>query len=369
MGEARQYGRDIIMGTMMTKEGRVAAAGALIILSAVLFLFAAPAYAQFGNTADGRLFLSVSPEYPGPNEPVLVSLWNAIIDLTGSDITWYVNNKVFAQGVGMTKASIAAGPLGSETNIFATAQTRDGLYASGNASISPAEVDLLWESDSYTPPLYRGRALPSAGTGVRAQAIARFKPAGSAQLPERDIMYTWKRNGSVVASLSGKGMSSAYIRAPALFGTDIIEVAASAIDGSAGGRARAEISSVEPVLVLYENHPLFGIMYNRAFDDTASLSDTEATFAAVPYFAEAENPDDPRLIYSWSVNGKKIPSDELNRSELTVNSANSNGLAQIALSLTHASNLAMSASRAWRVSFGSGNDIFTGFNPFPALSE
>ncbi len=355
---------------MITRKWWSAAAGALAVLSAVLFLTVSVAHAQFGGIdSNTRLFLSVIPEYPGPNELARVTLQNPLMDLSVSDITWYVNNKVFARGAGMTAAGIPVGPLGSRTNISATAQTPDGFYASGNASIAPAEVDLLWESDSYTPPFYRGRALPSAGAGIRAQAIARFKTAGSLQLSERDIVYTWKRNGSVVPSLSGRGMPSAFFPAPALFGTDIVEAVASTIDGGAGGAARAEISSIEPVLALYEDNPLSGIMYNNAIDDTESLSDTEATFAAVPYFAEAESPDDPRLIYSWSVNGKKIPTDELKRSEITVNSANSNGLAQIALSLTHASNLAMSASGAWRVSFASGEGGFRGFDPFPTPSE
>lgn len=358
------------MDTMMTRMGRAVVIVSPIIMFAFLLFGAGTTHAQFaGQTAGARIFLFLSPEYPGPNEPVRISLESTLIDLAQSEIVWYVDNKVFKRGIGVKDADILVGPLGSKTGISVTAQTPDGANASGTTVISPAEVDLLWESDSYVPPFYRGRALPSHGTSVRVHAIARFKPAGSAQIPENNILYTWKRNGSTVGSASGRGKSSVIFPSPALFSTDIIEVNASAIGGAGGGAARLQISSIEPVLVLYQNHPLFGIMYNKAFDGTISLSDTEATFSAVPYFAEAESPDDARLIYSWNVNGNDIPADVLKPSELTVNAEKSNGLAQIALSITHAANFAMRSSGIWRVSFETGNNGFIGIDPFGVLSQ
>lgn len=354
---------------MAMTERRAFSVTISVLLFAGLLFAASPAQAQFGNQETGRLSLSMSPEHPVPNESVHVSLESALIDLTESDIVWYVNDKVYAQGPGLKETDILSGPLGSQTNISATARARDGATAAGDAVIAPAEVDLLWESDSYIPPLYRGRALPSPGTALRMHAIVRFKSGSRA--PESDVLYTWKRNGSVVKSASGRGKSSALFPSPALFATDIIEVNASTLDGSREGAARVQISSTEPVLTMYQDHPLFGIMYNNALSDITSLSDTETTFAAVPYFAEAESPDDARLMYSWSVNGRSIEADEARRSALTVNADKSDGIARIALSITHAANLAMRASHAWRILFSSNNDNggFTGVNPLDALSQ
>ncbi|MDO8481893.1 MAG: hypothetical protein Q7S75_02320 [bacterium] len=359
------------MHTPTTKEtvGMVALT-AFISLFGSLFLIFTPAYAQFGNAGAGaRVFLSMNPSYPGPNERVHVSLESSVIDLSQSEITWYVNNKIFAQGTGLREADIVAGTLGTKTDISVIAQTSDGTSASGDATISPANVDLLWESDSYIPPFYRGRALASSGTSIRISAIVQFKPIGSLQVPEGNIVYSWKRNGSVVGSASGKGRSFAVFPSPSLFGTDTIEVVASTVDGSQKGSGEVRISSIEPVLTLYQDHPLFGIMYNQALGNTTSLSDAEATFAAVPYFADADSPDDARLIYAWSVNGNSVQTDELKRSGLTVNADRSNGLAQIALSITHAANLAMQSSDAWRVSFGTDNSGFIGVNPLLPSSQ
>ena len=356
------------MDTMTTRKDGVAIAVASILLLFVLFFATGTAHAQFGNFGAGaRIFLSVNPEHPGPNERAHISIESALADLSQSDVVWYVNNKVLVKGVGVKNADILVGPLGSKTDVSVTAQTPDGEIISGNTTISPAEVDLLWESDSYVPPFYRGRALASPGTSMRMHAIARFKPAGSVQVPESGVVYTWKLNGSVVQSASGRGKSTARLPSPSLFSTSVIEVTASAGEGA--GSERVQISSTEPELLLYEDHPLFGIMYNQALGNTTPISDTEATFSAIPYFAEADSPDDARLLYSWSVNGNEIPSDEMKRSELTVNASRSNGLAQIALSIKHAANLAMSSSGSWGVIFDANSDDFSGINPFGAQSQ
>ncbi|MCR4281085.1 MAG: hypothetical protein NUV88_01995 [Candidatus Kaiserbacteria bacterium] len=348
---------------MTTRQSGVAVVTASILLLCGFFLAEDTAYAQFGNFGAGaRIFLSVNPEHPGPNERAHISIESALSDLSQSDIVWYVNNKVLVKGVGVKDADILVGPLGSKTGVSVTAQTPDGTIISGNTTISPAEVDLLWESDSYVPPFYRGRALASPGTSIRMHAIARFKPAGSAQPPESAVVYTWKLNGAVVQSASGKARSTALFPSPALFGTDIIEVTVS--NGTQYGSASAQIASTEPQLFLYEDHPLFGIMYNQALGNTTPISDIEATFAAIPYFAEADSPDDARLLYSWSVNRNEIPSDELKRSELTVNASKSSGLAQIALSIAHAANLAMSARGSWGVIFSTDENGFSGIDPF-----
>lgn len=342
------------MNTSLTKNGFFVSIFA-VILFGVLFFGASSADAQFFGGREAPIFLSLSPEHPLPGETVRITADSSFIDLSQSDIEWFADDKSIAQGPGQNNVDIAAGPLGSKTRVSVVARALNGTSASGEAFIRPAKVDLLWESDSYIPPFYRGRALPSAGTFIRANAIVYFEPEGAMQTPEQDIVYTWKRNGSAVPSASGRGKSSAIFPSPTLFGTDTIRVIAATVDGRYEGEARVVISSIEPVLALYKDHPLFGIMYNQALEKSAFVPDAEMTFVAVPYFAEAEWGNDPRLIYSWSVNGAGIPTDESRRSALTVNAEKSSGIAQIALSLTHAVNLFMQSSGRWEVSFGAAN--------------
>ena len=342
-----------------------------LFLLLILAFAALPVRAQVtAPNTDGRIVISMTPESPLPGVYVRLSAASATIDLQKSDVTWYADTAVIAQGTGVTEAAVSAGPAGGVVDIVVIALAADGTTASGEAFIRPTEVGIIWESDSYTPPFYRGRALPSAGTRVRAQAIARFKLPGGGPVPESDITYTWRRNGSVIATASGRGRSFAVFPAPTLFGTDAIEVEAVSADGTLSGKARVNIPSVEPVLVLYEDHPVFGIFYHKAFGQTTTVKDAEVTFAAIPYFAEAGSPDDPQLVYGWRVNGQSVAADYARPSEITINSDKSNGTAALALSLTRLRNWYMKAEGEWNLLFpNAGGGGSAAVDPFRGTAQ
>ncbi len=325
---------------------------------------ASVAYAQsaFFGAASG-ITITTTPEHPGANAHVHLAAASPAINLDRSDITWYADNAAIAQGAGVKEADIITGPLGSETRVLVVAQSADGTSVSGEAFIRPTEVDLLWESDSYVPPLYRGRALPSAGGALRVEAVARFETPDGAAVPDSDIIYTWRRNGSVQQSESGRGKSSAILPAPALFGTDTISVDAVSADGALSGSASASVPSTEPLLMLYEDHPLYGLMMHQALLAQTSISDSEMAFAAVPYFAPVQSPNDPRLNYAWQVNGTNVPPDGTQPNEITINADKSNGLAQVALALTRAADWSMNAKGVWSISFSAAG-IAPGADPF-----
>ena len=335
-----------------------------IVFLLVFLFFPTGIHAQFNPLSEtGKIIISITPRNPVPGEYVRLSAVNPLMDLERSDITWYADQKIFAEGRGQVDAGVIAGPVGSETDIVVIAQS-DNASATGETLLRPAEVGIMWESDSYTPPFYKGRALPSAGATLRVQALARLALQDGSSVPENEITYTWKRNGSVIPSVSGKGRAFAIFPSPMLFATDIIEVEAVSADGTRGGSARASISSIEPLLMLYENHPVFGIMYNRALAKTTAAKDTEMTFAAVPYFAQAMSPNDAQFVYKWRINGRNVTADYARPSEITLNSAGSSGEAIIALSLTRARNWYMKAAGAWNVLFPSGTGNASSADPF-----
>ena len=90
-------------------------------------------------------------------------------------------------------------------------------------------------------------------------------------------------------------------------------------------------------------------------------SESETSFAAVPYFAQAASPADPHLSYDWTVNGNSIASDKQNPNDITISAQNA-GVAHIALSLSDLTNPFVSSTGSWDVSFGSAssplNDAF-----------
>jgi hypothetical protein len=169
----------------------------------------------------------------------------------------------------------------------------------------------------------------------------------------------------VLGSISGRGKSSVSIDAPTLFGTDTISVEAVSADAFVSGEASVAISDKAPDLVLYEDHPLFGIMFHTAIGPNAFIPESEMSFTAIPYFAPAHSAADPSLDYAWRVNGSPLSGAAGTPNEITINAAGSGGPARIQLSLSHATNYFFGADGAWGVTFTRGASGGSGANdPF-----
>ena len=306
---------------------------------------------------ESSLSIGLSPLHPSPGETVELTVKSAVLDLGESTVLWRANGKIIAQGDGINSAQVVVGALGVPTTIEVGVLAPDGISASGRAVIIPTELDLLVDSDSYVPPFYRGRALVSAGTTMHLLAIPRFKRPGGSLVATSDLIYTWRRNGEVLGSISGRGKSSAYIPFLHLYGADNFSVEARTADGMLSGEARVSIQSIEPMLALYQDHPLYGILYHKSLEASTSISESETTFAAVPYFAQAQSVNDPDLAYAWHVNGVSVPSSVSTPSEITINAANSSGIALIELELTHTNNFYMDVKRVWNVILSSSEPL------------
>lgn len=337
---------------------------AIAFIFAIAFgVFAIPVDAQTGlPNASAALSIDVTPQYPGAGETVELTLSSTLYDLGESVIIWRADDRVIAEGEGLTSVSVTAGERGVSTTI--RAEIAGGIAAS-SVTITPTVVELLWEADSYTPPLYKGRALPSAGTSVRLLAVPRFTRAGGAAIPASEIVFTWKRNGGTLASASGRGRSSALLDAPYLFGADTISVEAVTRDGTIAGQASVRIPSIEPLLTLYEEHPVFGRQYYKALGPSTFVAESEMSFSAVPYFAEARSVRDPGLVYEWRVNQASVAADAKDPHMITIDASRSSGIARIDLSLFHSTNLFLSADGSWGLTFTrAGGTTAGGVDPF-----
>ena len=337
-----------------------------ILLLATLFLYgsALPANAQLDSyVSQTAVSLSLSPQHPGSNQAVTITANSSLFELEASDMIWYVNGAVVAEGPAITSQTISAGGAGSETSVRVIVNQPGIGSASADATIRPADMDLLWESDSYVPPFYKGRAVPSEGASVRLQAMPHFTDTAGAAIPSSDIIFTWKKDNVVAQNASGRGRSSVVLPGPELFGNTTFSVDAKTTDGLLSASASVQIASVEPLVTLYKNDPLSGVAYNNALPPQASLPETEVTLDAVPYFAPVQSP--LALQYAWKVNGQPI-SNGTRPYELTVNAQGSSGAALLELALSHATNFFLSVSETWNLMLAGtgGGSSGSGANPF-----
>lgn len=230
------------------------------------------------------------------------------------------------------------------------------------AGSDPASVDILWESDSYTPPLYAGKSLPSTGSRIRLLAIPRLERPGGGYYDANDLIYTWRLDGGTLKNASGRGKSSASLAAPGLFASYTITLEVTTSDGSASGRGEVRIASVEPRLLLYRVHPLHGVEFWRALPATTFVDESEATFAAVPYFAPAASAR--ALTFAWQVNGRSIASDIDEPHTVTLSSETPGTRALLNLTLTNPINILTSAESAWSMTFMPHGNVPAALDPF-----
>ncbi len=320
--------------------------------------------AQFSPLGfENTVSLQVSPRYPEPDARVTLTLSSTYFDLSASAITWYVDGDK-QPTEGDRSLTIDTGPSGRVIAVSVVVENSEGT-AEANARIIPAEVDLLAEANTFTPPFYSGRARASAGSTVTLQALPRLVPPGAGAIPAEQLNFTWRRNGDVLGSLSGRGRQTLTIPAPLLFGADTISVEVVSTDKTIGAETSISINTQDPELVLYFEDPRYGVLYGRALGSLSVVNEREAVFVAVPYFAPVRSSADASLRYAWRVNRTEVLNDGPDPHKITIDAANSSGLALIELAITHATNFFIEATERWNVTFEAENDFASPLIPTP----
>lgn len=301
------------------------------------------------------LTLTMAPENPAPGETVRLSISSYALDLDRSMVTWRVDGAVVAEGVGVRETSIAAGKAGDTTEVSVDVEGENGDLGHADARIAPSELDLLWTVDSYAPPFFKGKHLAGTGAAVEAYALARFSN-GITGIPEKDIVYTWYVNDSVQTKVSGRGKSHALLDGPAR-GSETIRVVAESVDRLQRAEATATVTAYDAKLSLYENHPLFGILFHRAIVGTVNTIEQELKVTTAPYFARTNNPSN--LSYEWNVNEVPITSDQASPETLVLTAKGYTGPADITVSAMNPNDILMRSLGAWHIIFGGSSNIFS----------
>ena len=248
--------------------------------------------------------ITTNPKTPGPNEDVTISMNSYAVDLNTATIIWFVNKSPSKQGVAEKTLTVHTGDLGTKTVVDITILGNTGKI-SKQIVIAPAEVDVLWEAQTYTPPFYKGKALPSYKSLVRVTAIPRFNALTS---DPSQYYYSWKYNKIQGA---GEGLGKNSIVLPMGWADSKIPVAVTVnLPGTEwNGYKLTNIPGHEAKVVLYEQAPLLGIQFDHALmTNQAAKSGAGNTFNvhAVPYYFSTDNLQNGELLYTWNVNRSNI---------------------------------------------------------------
>jgi hypothetical protein len=342
------------------------------ILLFAIFCMTGFAHAQL-NPFSAQADISLNPTQPEPHQEVRLTLQTSFIDLNRADITWYVNGERAAEGVGLTRVRVRTGALGSEVRISASASEPGGITVVGERIVRPVVVDIVWEADSYTPILYRGRALPSSGTTIKAEVNAFFARADGTRIPRTELIYVWRHNNTIVQDASGAGKYAANIKLSPFTGNHTLSVEVSSRDNAFVGTASARIPVTTPYLALYEDNPVQGALLHSAIQGTRTFSEDEVTFAVVPFYSSIERLTDPSALFSWIVNGISAPVDITDPARLILSRGQTDiSLANVEVQFSDETALLQDATRRWSLQFGGsgGASLEVGSsNPFAPRAQ
>lgn len=304
--------------------------GASICLLSVCLLFLLPKH-SLAAISESDIDMSVNPEHPGPFEDTHITLSSYSVNLDVVNITWLLNGKVAASGIGKKEVIVTTGEIGSVTTVAAQI-VANGTTITKTAVLQPSVVDLLWEApDTYVPPFYKGKALPAKESIIRIYAIPVSK-IGTQYLRPDDFTYSWSRNYHAVQDASGFGKNVYAFTMGYLENNETIELTTQGVNINLTGGADLTITPSNPVVRFYVHDPLLGTQYEQVLASTSPLLSSEETIVGEPYFMSPKNIFDSALNFQWTVNKNPVPTPP-EKNILTVKTGGNQG-AQALLGLT-----------------------------------
>ena len=314
----------------------------IIFLALILVFFALKTRAQI---QDGDILLNLNPSHPSANQQVKATLTSINADLNKSKITWTLNGNVGLDGVGKKTFSFTTGDIGSSTDIDVSIETTDGSVVDKKITIIPGGVDMLWEAyNSYTPPFYKGKALPTRESQIKVVAI-----------PNGDILgglsYDWNQDGDNMQDSSGYGKNSFLFKNSFLEKNNTVSVKISDLNDNTIGQGSTNITYENPKILFYKKDPAFGTPYNTTLADGHTVSKDGETIVAEPYFIYPNDLNSSSLNWKWSIGGGDIPTpDTINELSVKPNEGQS-GQSKISISIENTSTLFLNLTKDLDVNF------------------
>lgn len=314
------------------------------------------AYAQTLSGEQGVVRFRMSPEIPGPNEPVLITVEGVGGFLGDARITWKVNGKTALSKVGGSSFSFTTGSLGTKTVVDVTIESGSKGVTSRSFSIIPSQVELLWEADTSVPDWYKGKPLYSAGSGLVVTAIPHVV-INNKVIPASDLSYLWSQNGNPLSQKSGLGRSRVAIMGSQLLPSERISVEVRS-GSTVVGSGEVVVSAIKPEVHLYQKDPLRGTLSDNTLSGAVSLQATEFTAEAAPYYFSKPSIEEGSVPFSWKLNNEDAVGPQTSQGLLTLRQSGAGGgraLLEVSMQNLDSDKLVQAAFSRLSIVFGSTN--------------
>jgi len=320
----------------------------IIIAIALIVPSAAVAQLMVGGTE--AFTISVDPQYPTPQSQVTLTVLSSTLDLNNATMVISIANEETYRGSVRTVA-VPVGKAGSVTNAKVMILSAGANY-SQTISIQPEDVVLIAEPISSTPPLYPGKSSVPLEGNVRVVAMANLQDAKGKAVDPATLSYAWTVDDTSIADSSGIGKEAIVVASPLQYRSLSVSVVVQSQDGSLVGGTSISLNAQQPLVRVYKNDPLLGILYDHALSDSYAITSAEATLYAAPFSFPTSN---GAPFLQWFLNGEAVQTGNA----ITLRPTGS-GQGTASLSLVASAGESTNATENLSLSFGaaSGTGLF-----------
>lgn len=290
-----------------------------------------------------QISTTVTPQTPKPFQEVTISAEAYGTDLNRATISWSLNGKEVLKGTGEKKFVFKVGAVGSTNRVNLKITPVSGPLITRSFDFTPAEVDVIWEAKTYTPPFYKGKALFSPEADVTFVAQPNIVQGGK-NIAASDAIYKWKVDRRVQGDKSGFGKNTFNYTGSVILKPHLIQAEAYAKEDEQNkGLGGAEINPIDPQAVMYESHPLYGILFNKAVGSRYYLDKAESQLAVFPYYFSTLNKNS-FVTYKWRLNDTQISAPSFESVMSFRKDAKQDGSASVSVVITNATKILQQAS-------------------------
>ncbi len=289
------------------------------LLITVFFVFPIFSHAQIKSFS-----VRQSPENVNPGETIIFNLSSASFNIDLAKVSWIIDKKIVDSGMGK-KTFTTTAPANGKTISLEIEVTPQGDNAPLRQffNISPADIDVLWQAvDSYTPPFYKGKALPISQSQMKIVAIPVVKSSSGSYIKPENFVYSWKKDLKNFPAQGGLGKNSFVFNNEILEKQNLINIAAT--DGIRNVSGGVVVNFFTPEILFYEiNGKTLLPKYSQTL--ASSTKSARLNITAEPYFVSKNFKTNPDIITKWKINDQEIKADENLKNFIAINTSGTTG--------------------------------------------
>lgn len=250
---------------------------------------------------EDRVEISYTPSNPRPGDYVTIKFKNYSSNSKNSYFEWYGNGEIITSGFGLdTLKNFKINNDGLPEDITVYVRKDNGVEITKDITISPSEIDIIFEPNTVSHASYKGKPYFTHESTLKIIALPRILDSLGNTITPQNFNYEWRINNQLYQS--GVGNNVIYYESPFISEGIKISLNIESVDEGYTSSKVVGIKPGEPIVLIYEDNPVYGTMYERAIYNDVTLNRSELSIKAVPY---GFNPGDS-IYFNWIMNNQSL---------------------------------------------------------------